>query len=50
MAAQTILDRSVAMRVLPSAIFTADAFAKIPILQKPIGHVSLSLLVISNTW
>jgi len=39
MAAQTILDRSVAMRVLPSAIFTADTFAKIPILQKPIGHV-----------
>jgi hypothetical protein len=46
--AQTILDRSVATRVLPSAIFTADTFAKIPILQKPIGHVWLSLLVISN--
>jgi len=42
------IDRSVAMRVLPSAIVTADTFTKIPILQKPIGHVSLSLLVISN--
>jgi hypothetical protein len=48
MAAQTILDRSVAMRVLPSAIFTADTFAKSVILQKPIGDVSLSLLVISK--
>jgi hypothetical protein len=33
MVAQTILDRSVAMCVLPSAIFTADTFAKILTLQ-----------------